>query len=95
MMSSKEALSDYSEIFQENFDRIDKEQNSVKNAFKQLNEWLRKEIPKDEINKDKPHLVYQYLPAKQSEFMDLQSIISSKLESVFIVVKDINEISAV
>lgn len=94
-MSSKEALSDYSEIFQENFDRIDKEQNSVKDAFKELNEWLRKAIPKDMIKKEKPHLVFQYLPETQSEFMELQSVISSKLESVFTVVKDINEISAV
>jgi len=94
-MSSKEALSDYSEIFQENFDRIDKEQDSVREAFQKLNTWLRKTMPKDMKDDDKPYLIYQYHPDTQTEFMDLQSIISSKLESVFTVVKDINEISAV
>ncbi len=99
MSSSKEALSDYSEIFQENFDRIDKEIQSIQEDFKNLNDWLRKPMPeerrKENADDNKPNLIYQYLPDKQSEYMELQSRISQKLESVFQVVKDINEISAV
>lgn len=98
-MSAKEALSDYSEIFQENFDRIDKEENEIRESFKKLNEWLRKKLTDEQKKhykeKNKPSMVYQYLPETQSEYMDIQSIISQKLESVFVVVKDINEISAV
>ncbi len=95
MSSSKEALSDYSEIFQENFDRIDKEEDKIKKAFKDLNIWLRKPMPKDMKKEDKPFLIYQYHPDTQPEYMELQSTISQMLEAVFTVVKDINEISAV
>jgi len=99
MSSSKEALSDFSEIFQENFDRIDKEIDSIQDGFKKLNDWLRKPMPKERQDANekinKPHLIYQYLADTQSEYMELQSKISQKLEAVFQVVKDVNEISAV
>lgn len=99
MSSSKEALSDFSEIFQENFDRIDKEIDDIQKKFKSLNEWLRKAMPKElqEVNEklNKPNLIYQYLPSTQAEYMEMQSKISQKLEAVFQVVKDVNEISAV
>jgi len=97
--TTKEELSDFSQIFQENFDRIDKEIDSIQESFKKLNDWLRKPMPKEmqEANEklNKPHLTYQYSPETQSEFMELQSKISQKLEAVFQVVKDVNEISAV
>ena len=99
MSSSKEALSDYSEIFQENFDRIDKEIENIKDDFKKLMDWLRKPMPKEmqeEYEKiNKPNQLYQYLPETQSEYMEIQSKISQKLEAVFQVIKDINEIGAV
>ncbi len=99
MSSSKEALSDYSEIFQENFDRINTEIEEIQEGFKNLNEWLRKPMPEELLKqnkeKNKPNLIYQYLPEKQTEYMEIQSKISQKLESVFLVVKDINNISAV
>ncbi len=99
MSSSKEALSDYSEIFQENFDRINTEIDDIQKAFKELNNWLRKPMPDEMLEKnkeiDKPFLVYQYMPEKQSEYMEIQSKISQKLEAVFLVVKDINDISAI
>lgn len=97
--TTKEELSDFSQIFQENFDRIDKDIDSIQESFKNLNDWLRKPMPKEmqEANEklNKPHLTYQYSPDTQSEFMELQSKISQKLEAVFQVVKDVNEISAV
>ncbi len=97
--STKEELSDFSQIFQENFDRIDKEIDSIQGTFKKLNEWLRTPMPKEmqDANEklNKPHLIYQYAPETQSEFMELQSKISQKLEAVFQVIKDVNEISAV
>jgi len=69
MSSSKEALSDYSEIFQENFDRIDKEIENIKDDFKKLMDWLRKPMPKEmqeEYEKiNKPNQLYQYLPETQ------------------------------
>lgn len=99
MSSSKEALSDYSEIFQENFDRINTEIEDIQTNFKKLNEWLRKPMPDDILvhNKEisKPHLVYQYMPETQAEYMELQSKISQKLESIFLVIKDVNDISAI
>ena len=87
MSSSKEALSDFSEIFQENFDRIDKEIDSIQQDFKKLNEWLRIPMPKEmqDANEknDKPNLTYQYLPETQAEYMDLQSKISQKIRICF------------
>lgn len=95
-MSAKEALSDYSEIFQENFDRIDKEESEIRDSFKKLNDWLRKKLSDEQKEQyEEKNVVYQYLPETQSEFIDIQSKISQKLEAVFVVVKDINEISAV
>lgn len=99
MSSSKEALSDYSEIFQENFDRINEDITDIKVSFKKLNEWLRKPMPDEVFQKnkelDKPFLIYQYMPEYQAEFMELQSNISQKLESIFLVIKDVNDISAI
>ncbi len=94
-MSEKEVLSDFSELFQENYDRIPKELAQLGESFKNLNNWLIKEMPKDLVNQNKPKLIYQYLDSTQTEFMQLQSQVSSIMESVFLVVKDINEISAV
>jgi len=60
-MSEKEVLSDFSELFQENYDRIPKELAQLSVSFKNLNTWLIREIPKEEVVKEKPKLVYQYL----------------------------------
>jgi len=94
-MSEKEILSDFSELFQENYDRIPKELKQLTEAFGKFNAWLIKPMPKDQLHKEKPKLVFQYLDSSQVEFMGLQNDISSITESVFSVVKDINEISAV
>ncbi len=94
-MSEKEVLSDFSELFQENYDRIPKELAQLTVSFKDLNNWLVKEIPKDMVDEKRPKLLYQYLETTQSEFLELQSQVSSIMESVFLVVKDVNEISAV
>ncbi len=94
-MSEKEVLSDFSELFQENYDRIPKELDQLTKAFKTLNVWLKKSMPKDLVDKDRPKLVYQYLDETQEEFLEFQSQVSAITESVFLVVKDINEISAV
>ena len=94
-MSEKEVLSDFSELFQENYDRIPKELAQLTVSFKDLNTWLIKEIPKDMVDENRPKLIYQYLESTQSEFLELQSQVSSIMESVFLVVKDVNEISAV
>ncbi len=94
-MSEKEVLSDFSELFQENYDRIPKELAQLTVSFKDLNNWLVKEIPKDMVDENRPKLLYQYLETTQAEFLELQSQVSSIMESVFLVVKDVNEISAV
>ena len=57
-MSEKEVLSDFSELFQENYDRIPKELAQLTVSFKDLNNWLIKEIPKDMVDEKRPKLVY-------------------------------------
>ena len=91
----KEAISDFSEIFQENFDRLPRELKELLVAFKELNKWLIRPTTEEQKKDYGKTAVYQYLPETQSDFLEHQSKISSITESVFLVVKDINEISAV
>jgi len=89
----KEALSDFSEIFQENYDRIPKEQNQLQEFFIRVNKWYYTKIPKDEIVKDKPELLFQYLEDTQAEFMKFQTELSAITKAVYLVVKDVSTIA--
>lgn len=91
----KEAISDFSEIFQEYYDRLPRELKELLIAFKDLNKWLIRPTTEEQKEKYGDNAVYQYLPETQSDFLDHQSRISAITESVFLVVKDINDISAV
>lgn len=93
MSEEKNALSDYSEIFQENYDKIDTERTEIEKFFSDVNEWLYKKIPDDMKDPDKPELIYQYLESAQPEFMKFQSRLSAITKAVYLVVKDVNEIS--
>lgn len=89
----KEALSDFSEIFQENYDKIPNEQTRLQQFFSKVNDWYYKTIPKDEVNKEHPELLYQYLESTQSQFMQFQTELSAITKAVFLVVKDVSEIA--
>lgn len=89
----KQILSDFSEIFQENFDKLVAEKDELKKFFKNVNTWLYQKMPKDLINKDKPELLFQYLEDAQPEFMEFQSRLSGITKAVYLVVKDVNEIN--
>lgn len=96
----KVALDNYSEIFEGVYDDIEENFLAYKKGIKDINQWLRR--PNEELQKkeserdpDKIKCMYAYLPDKQVEFIELQSEISSRLDAIFPVTKDINEISAV
>ena len=91
----KQAISDFSEIINENYDRIPEELKYLKTAFRELNKWLLRTTSEEQEKKYGKDAIYQYLPDTQEEFMEHQSRISSVTEAVFMVVKDVNEISAV
>lgn len=89
----KEALSDFSEIFQESYDKIPKQQKQLEDFFEKVNQWYYKVLPEDEINKDQPQMLYQYLESKQSEFMKFQTELSGITKAVYLVVKDVATIT--
>lgn len=91
----KQAISDFSEIFQENYDRFPAELKQLKKEFRELNMWLIKPTTEEQKKEHGDYAIYQYLPETQEDFMDHQSMISSISEAVFMIVKDVNEISAV
>lgn len=93
MSDEKNALSDYSEIFQENYDKIDDERSELSKFFADVNTWLFKKIPVDLFDKDHQYLMYQYLESSQPEFMRFQSRLSAITKAVYLVVKDVNEIT--
>ena len=93
MSEENKALSDYSEIFQEHYDKIDSERLELEKFFSDLNKWLYKPMPKEFFDKDKPNLLYQYLESSQPEFMTFQTKLSAITKAVFLVVKDVNEIT--
>jgi len=88
-MSEKEALSDFSEIFQENYDKIPNELEKLQNFFTNINDWYLQSISKEKIDKDYPELVYQYQAVNQSEFMKFQTELSGITKAVYLVVKDV------
>lgn len=89
----KQALSDFSEIFQENYDKIPNEQERLAVFFKNVNKWLYKPIPKTSFDKDFPHKLYQYSQEAQSEFLEFQSELSGITKAVYTVVADVNKIT--
>jgi len=88
----KEALSDFSEIFQENYDRIPREQKQLQDFFEKVNDWYYKTIPEEKVDKDRTEMVFQYLETSQSEFMKFQTELSGITKAVYLVVKDVSEI---
>jgi len=89
----KEALSDFSEIFQESYDRIPKEQQQLQTLFQKLNDWYYEPMPKEKFDKDKTQLLYQYLESSQSNFLKFQTELSGITKAVYLVVKDVSEIA--
>ena len=89
----KEALSDFSEIFQENYDRLPKEQDQLQDFFIKVNEWYYKKISKEKYDKEKPEMLFQYLEDAQSEFMKFQTELSAITKAVYLVVKDVSTIA--
>src|SRR3990170_6689780 len=89
----KEAISDFGDIFQDSYDRIDKEQEQLQKFFQKVNDWYYKLIPEDAVNNDKPEQIYQYLESSQSEFMKFQTELSMITKAVYLVVKDVVEIA--
>lgn len=104
-MPSKDVLDNYSEIFESAYDKIEENFKEYKNLITKMNLFLRRKIPEDfqvienvegeMIKPQEGKYVYAYLQQTQEEFMEIQTDISSKLDAVFPVVKDINSISAV
>ncbi len=87
----KEALSDFSEIFQESYDRIPKEANQLQVFFQNVNKWYYKKEKKDpEV---KSEYLYQYKENVQSEFMKFQTELSAITKAVYLVVKDVSDIA--
>ena len=91
----KEAIDDFSAIFQENYDKIPKEQDRLRQFFIDVNKWYYKKTPKDLINDSKPELVFQYLEDAQAEFLDFQTELSAITKAVYLVVKDVSEITGI
>jgi len=107
----KEAISDYSEIFQEDIDGIKELILDLSEAFKGINLFYLKDYEQkyfDEVSVDAPEEVkkwvkdnqynpkgkriWQYEVENQTDFIINKFKISSKLDSVYPVVKDINQI---
>lgn len=93
MSEEKVALSDFSEIFQENYDKIPKEQSRIQEFFSKVNDWYYKTIDPNKIDANKPALLYQYLEETQSEFMSFQTELSAFSKAVYLVVKDVAQIT--
>lgn len=89
----KEAISDFSEIFQENYDKIPHELDKLQKFFTNVNDWYYKTIEKEKIDKERTEMVYQYLETSQSEFMKFQTQLSSFSKAVYLVVKDVSTIA--
>lgn len=107
----KEAISDYSEIFQEDIDEVKEQLKELSDGFLGLNLYYQKAFEKqyfedvgldapDEVKKwiiknqynPKGKRIWQYEYENQTDFIINKFKISSKLDAVFPVVKDINEI---
>jgi len=107
----KEAISDYSEIFQEDFDEVKELLQDLSDAFKGINLFYLKDYEQkyfDEVSVDAPEEVkkwvkqnqynpkgkriWQYEVENQSDFIINKFKVSSKLDTVYPVVKDINQI---
>lgn len=89
----KESISDFAEIFQESYDRIPDEQKKLSDFFEKVNTWYYKTIDKEDVNKEKPELLYQYLESKQTEYIKFQTELSGITKAVYLVVKDVAEIA--
>ena len=86
-MSVDESLSDFSEIFQEYYDQTEGQLKELALAFVGMHEFFSETNKKDSVNL----ILYQYQTGNQSKFEKYQHVISTKLHSVYPVVKDINE----
>ena len=82
---TKEALSDYSEIFTTRYDDIKEIPLNLRDAFVQMNTFYSRES-------EGKHDVYQYLQKHQYQFIAFQQVISASLEAVYPVLRDINEL---
>src|SRR3972149_2589403 len=92
----KEAISDYSDIFQEDIDSIKTTLEELEKGFTGLDLFYAQdyedEEKKDNDKNEKGGYIYQYDERKQKDFIINKFKVSSKLDTVFPVVKDINEI---
>ncbi len=85
--TEREAISDYSTIFQEDIDWVKEQVDELGSGFKALTKfYLKKNEDKDSTE------MIQYLDEHQDDFIDNCFKVSTKLDSVYPVVKDINEI---
>jgi len=89
----KEALSDFAEIFQENYDKIPKEEKQLLDFFQNVNKWYYLKMPDNKKDKDRPEMLYQYLEEVQPEFIKFQTELSGVTKAIYPVVKDVSEIA--
>lgn len=85
--TEREAISDYSSIFQEDIDWVKEQLDELGSGFKSLTKFY---LIKNE-DKESTELL-QYQDEHQEDYIDNCFKISTKLDSVYPVVKDINEI---
>ena len=82
---NKVAMLDYSHIMSKEWEAPDKLFAETKLAFKELNKFYLKKSPD-------PKITYQYDFDNQLDFIEKQERVSGNLETIFPVVREINEI---